>query len=62
MTCSGLTHAGAPDDPSPLRVPGTYTRSSNYGLLEVAWNGNKPSVILTIKDAKGKIESRTKAF
>ena len=62
MTCSGMTHAGAPNDPSPLRVPGTYTRNSNYGLLEISWNGNRPSVILTIKDTKGKIESRTKAF
>ncbi|MEN8773604.1 MAG: alkaline phosphatase D family protein [Akkermansiaceae bacterium] len=62
MTSSGMTHAGAPDDPSPLRVPGTYSRNTNFGVLEITWKDSKPGVILTIKDAKGKIESRTKAF
>lgn len=59
MTCSGLTHAGAPDDPSPLRVPGTYTRSINYGLLDITWNKSQPSVALIIKNLEGKTESQT---
>ena len=62
MTCSGMTHAGAPDDPSPLRVPGTYTRAINYGLIDIDWSKNTPSVSLRVKNLKGKTESLTEAF
>jgi len=62
MTSSGLTHAGAPDDPSPLRVPGTYTRAINYGLIDIDWTKKTPTVKLTIKNLAGKTESLTKAF
>ena len=62
MTSSGLTHAGAPDDPSPLRVPGTYSRKVNYGLINISWQKSRPSVSLVVKNGEGKIESTTKAF
>lgn len=60
MTSSGMTHAGAPDDPSPLRIPGTYSRATNYGLIEIDWQKKAPAVTLTVKSAKGPIESTTK--
>ena len=60
MTSSGMTHAGAPDDPSPLRIPGTYSRATNYGLIEIDWQQKTPAVTLTVKSAKGgPVESTT---
>lgn len=60
MTASGMTHAGAPDDPDPLRVKGTYTRKTNYGLIDIEWEGRKPLVTLTIKAATGEPLTSTK--
>jgi len=59
MTCSGMSHAGAPDDPSPTRVPETYTRAVNYGVIDIDWSKEKPSLELLIKNAEGKTESTT---
>lgn len=59
MTSSGMTHAGAPDDPSPLRVPGTYTRAINYGIIEIDWKGDTPALVLVVKNGEGKAESTT---
>ncbi|MFT6179480.1 MAG: alkaline phosphatase D [Akkermansiaceae bacterium] len=60
MTSSGMTHAGAPDDPSPLRIPGTYSRATNYGLIEIDWQQKTPAVTLTLKSAEGgPVESTT---
>jgi alkaline phosphatase D len=53
LTSSGMTHAGAPDDPSPTRVKGTFTRSKNYGLIEIDWEKSKPSLRLKIMSSKG---------
>ena len=53
MTCSGMTHAGAPNDPSHLRVPGTYSREVNYGLIDINWSEKKPKVTLSVKTPKG---------
>ena len=52
MTCSGMTHAGAPNDPSYLRVPGTYSRDLNYGLIDINWGKKKPEVTLSVKTPK----------
>ena len=52
MTCSGMTHAGAPNDPSHLRVPGTYSREVNYGLIDINWGEKKPKVTLSVKTPK----------
>ena len=60
MTTSGLTHAGAPNDPSPYRVEGTYSRAVNYGLIDLDWSGKKPALTLHIKNADGKAASSTK--
>lgn len=60
MTSSGMTHAGAPDDPSPTRVDGTFTRKKNYGLIEIAWQDPEPRVLLRIKSTDGKTLSTTK--
>jgi len=60
MTSSGLTHAGAPNDPSPYRVEGTYSRTLNYGILDLDWSGKKPSVTLHVKGFDGKATSSTK--
>lgn len=60
MTTSGMTHAGAPNDPSPYRVEGTYSRALNFGLLEVDWSGKKPSVTLNVKGSNGTTASSTK--
>lgn len=60
MTSSGMTHAGAPDDPSPTRVEGTYYRGKNFGLLDVDWSGKTPSVTLNIKGSDGKTITSTK--
>ena len=59
MTTSGMTHAGAPDDPSPIRVPGTYTRAINYGFIDINWKNKKPIASLTVKNLQGKTESLT---
>jgi len=59
MTTSGMTHAGGPDDPSTFRIPGTYSRATNYGLIEIDWNGEKPALKLLVKKATGEIESST---
>lgn len=59
MTSSGMTHAGASNDPSSYRIPGTYTDQTNYGLLDIDWEGARPSVMLNIKSAKGRTLSRT---
>ncbi|MCX8237363.1 MAG: alkaline phosphatase D family protein [Akkermansiaceae bacterium] len=59
MTTSGMTHAGAPDDPSLHRVPGTYTRAINYGLIDIDWTNKKPSATLSVKNLQGKAESLT---
>ena len=60
MTTSGLTHAGAPDDPSPYRIEGTYSRALNYGVIDLNWSGKKPSVTLHVKGFDGKSASTTK--
>ncbi len=59
MTASGMTHAGAPDDPDPLRLPGSYTRQTNFGLLDISWQDSRPSVTLGIRSAKGEPLSST---
>lgn len=59
MTASGMTHAGAPDDPDPLRLEGTFTRKTNFGLIDIAWKENKPSVTLSIKTSEGEPLSST---
>ncbi len=59
MTSSGMTHAGAPDDPGPLRLQGTFTRAKNYGLIDIAWQKASPAVTLTIRSAEGKTLSAT---
>jgi alkaline phosphatase D len=58
MTSSGMTHAGAPNDPSPLRVPGTYSREINYGLIDINWGKKKPKVTLSVKTPSQNINSR----
>jgi alkaline phosphatase D len=60
MTTSGMSHAGGPDDPSTFRVPGTYSRATNYGLIEIDWSRQKPAIKLHVKNATGEIESTTK--
>jgi alkaline phosphatase D len=60
MTASGMTHAGAPDDPDPLRIKGTYTRQTNFGLIKIAWQKSKPTVTLEIKSSAGDLLSATK--
>lgn len=60
LTASGMTHAGAPDDPDPLRIKGTYTRKSNYGLIDIAWQKSKPTVTLGIMTSDGELLSSTK--
>jgi hypothetical protein len=60
MTASGMTHAGAPDDPDPLRVPGTYTRQTNFGLLDMGWQDSRPTVTLGIRTSKGELLTSTK--
>ena len=60
MTASGLTHAGAPDDPSPYRIEGTYSRALNYGVIDLDWSGKKPAVTLQVKGFDGKAVSTTK--
>ena len=62
MTASGLSHAGAPDDPGPLRITGTYTRATNYGLIDIIWQkeANTPTINLTIKSLEGTSQSETK--
>lgn len=60
MTASGMTHAGAPDDPDPLRVPGTYTRQTNFGLLDMSWQDSRPTVTLGIRTSKGELLTSTK--
>ncbi len=60
MTSSGMTHAGAPDDPGPLRLPGTFTRSTNYGLVDIDWGKKTPAVTLTVQSKEGKAQSVTK--
>jgi len=62
LTASGMTHAGAPDDPDPLRIKGTYTRKANYSLIDITWKKSTPSVTLTIKTSKGEVLTETKAF
>jgi hypothetical protein len=47
-----MTHAGAPNDPSHLRVPGTYSREVNYGLIDINWGEKKPKVTLSVKTPK----------
>ena len=59
MTCSGMTHAGAPNDPSHLRVPGTYSREPNYGLIDINWGKKKPEVTLSVKTPKQDITTRS---
>lgn len=60
LTSSGLTHAGAPDDPSPSRVEGTFTREKNFGLIEINWDQSKPEVLLNIQSADGESLSVTR--
>jgi len=60
MTSSGMTHAYAPDDPGPLRLPGTFTRETNYGLLDINWGKKAPSVTLIIQSKEGTAQSETK--
>ena len=62
MTSSGMTHAGAPDDPGPLRLPGTYTRATNYGLIDIDWQKKSPAVTLTIQGKDGTAQSETKVL
>ncbi|YCM46154.1 alkaline phosphatase D family protein [Verrucomicrobiaceae bacterium 227] len=60
MTTSGLTHAGASDDPSPYRIEGTYFNDLNYGVIDLDWSGKKPAVTLHVKGFDGKAASSTK--
>lgn len=59
MTCSGMTHAGAPDDPSHLRLPGTYSSEPNYGIVDINWAQKKPTVILSVRNLRKDTRSRT---
>ena len=59
MTSSGMSHAGAPDDRSPYRVPNTYYRSRNYGLIDINWEKEIPKATLTINGFDGTAQSKT---
>lgn len=59
MTSSGMTHAGAPEDPWPGRVPNTYIRKINYGLIDISWTKQKPIVSLKLKEFNGTVHSST---
>ncbi len=50
MTSSGLTHAGAPNDPNKYRVPGSFANVVNFGTLDIDWTNKIPKVTLTIRD------------
>lgn len=60
MTCSGMTHAGAPDDPSSTRIEGTFTSKTNYGLIDINWKSSPPSASLIIRSSRGETLSKTK--
>ncbi len=59
LTSSGMTHAGAPEDPWAGRIPNTYTKHINYGLIDITWTGKKPIVSLSLKSFKGEVQSST---
>lgn len=52
MTTSGMTHAGAPNDPNRLRV-GEIWNKLNYGTLEIDWGGRVPVVGLKVRGKDG---------
>ena len=50
MTSSGLTHAGAPNDPNKYRIPGSFANVVNFGTLDIDWTKKIPKVTLAIRD------------
>lgn len=60
MTSSGMTHGNAFKDPLTTRVADTYSRAKNYGVVDIDWSGEKPSVKLKIKGVTGEVLSTTK--
>ena len=52
FTTSGMSHAGSYDKGCRLRIPGSYTKKENFGILDIDWKGKKPSVTMQIKSVK----------
>ncbi len=52
FTTSGMTHAGSNDKGCRLRIPGSYTKKENYGILNIDWSGQEPKVSMHVKSVK----------
>ena len=54
LTSSGLTHAGAPNDPNRHRIGERYP-GLNFGTLAIDWTPKSPVVTLAIRDHEAKV-------
>lgn len=62
VTSSGLNQTGLPDEANRYRVAGTDVfNQANFGLIEIDWREEDPSLKLEIRDVEGKVvgEART---
>lgn len=61
VTSSGLNQTGLPEEDNRFRVDGTdIYNQPNFGLIEVDWQPEDPSIKLEIRDDKGKVVSELK--
>ncbi|MFM8719001.1 MAG: alkaline phosphatase D family protein, partial [Chthoniobacterales bacterium] len=61
VTSSGLNQTGLPEEENRFRVEDTEIfNQPNFGLLEVDWEQEAPSITLEIRDDKGKVVRKVK--
>ncbi|MFM8887070.1 MAG: alkaline phosphatase D family protein [Chthoniobacterales bacterium] len=61
VTSSGLNQTGLPEEENRFRVEDTEIfNQPNFGLIEVVWEQEDPSITLEIRDDKGKVVREVK--
>jgi len=61
VTSSGLNQTGLPEEENRYRLEGTAVYNQpNFGLIEVDWSKEDPSVDLQIRDEEGKVVREAK--
>ena len=62
VTSSGLNQTGLPEEDNRFRLEGTdIYNQPNFGLIEIDWNADDPTIAMQIRDESGKVvcESKT---